>query len=101
MQEVSNAKIVSLSFEVFGKVQGVFFRKATVAEAVRRGISGWCRNSASGSVHGEIEGYREAIDAMKHWLQNVGSPKAKIDKCVFSTETESTNKKFNAFTIRK
>ena len=34
------------SFEVFGKVQGVFFRKYTKQQAQALGVTGWCRNTA-------------------------------------------------------
>lgn len=101
MQEIPNTKFISLAFEVFGKVQGVFFRKFTAAEAGNRGISGWCRNSPSGSVQGEIEGDRRAIDAMRHWLQHIGSPKSIIDKCVFGNEFQSETRKFEGFSIKK
>jgi acylphosphatase len=92
---------MSLSFEVFGKVQGVFFRKFTAAEAANHGISGWCRNSSGSSVQGEIEGDRLAIDAMKHWLESVGSPQSRIDKCLFGNELQSETRKFNHFSIIK
>ena len=97
--EISNAT-VRVPFEVFGKVQKVFFRKFTQAQAASLGIHGWCDNSSTGTVRGEIEGSRASVDQMKRWLSNEGSPKSTIDKCVFGTEVVS-EKKYTTFGIRK
>lgn len=51
-------------FEVFGKVQGVSFRKYTLRRASELGIFGWCRNTSSGTVVGELEGGEDAISRM-------------------------------------
>ena len=45
-----------LKYEVFGKVQGVFFRKYTKKEADKLGISGWVMNTEKKTVIGEAEG---------------------------------------------
>jgi len=47
-----------------GRVQGVFFRDATRREAERRGISGWARNNADGTVEAVFEGPSDAVEAM-------------------------------------
>ena len=39
-----------LRIRVSGRVQGVFFRNWTIAEAQARGITGWVRNRRDGSV---------------------------------------------------
>ena len=65
----------SFEFEVFGKVQGVFFRKYTQA--------GWCDNMKSGTVKGEAAGDAAALEKFKLWLQHEGSPKSKIEKAEF------------------
>ena len=77
------AAATSFEFEVFGKVQGVFFRKYTQAKARELGLRGWCDNQKSGTVLGEAHGDSAAIDRFKHWLQEEGSPKSKIDKADF------------------
>jgi acylphosphatase len=91
---------VRVSFEVFGKVQKVFFRKCTATEAQRLGVHGWCENTAKGTVRGEIEGEREVVDEMKQWLSKIGSPKSKIERCMFEKE-ESGDKKYLSFEIRQ
>jgi len=54
---------------VTGRVQGVWFRGATQAEAERLGVHGWVRNRADGSVEAEVEGPREAVDELVAWAQ--------------------------------
>jgi acylphosphatase len=45
-------------------VQGVFFRESVRREAAARGVSGWVRNCADGSVEAVFEGADEAVAAM-------------------------------------
>ena len=91
---------IRVIFEVFGKVQKVFFRKYTEIEAKRLGLTGWCENSATGTVRGELEGDRLAVEEMKRWLSKIGSPKSRIDRCVFIEEV-CVQKKYTVFGIRK
>jgi acylphosphatase len=58
---------------VSGKVQGVFFRDGTRAEAQKRGVRGWVRNLRDGRVEAAFEGSSEAVDAMVAWCR-VGPP---------------------------
>ena len=46
VQKITTASTTgaSLDYEVFGKVQGVFFRKHTKTTADTLGVSGWVRN---------------------------------------------------------
>ena len=43
--ELSNMALVALEYEVFGKVQGVFFRKYTNEKAKSLGLRGWVKNT--------------------------------------------------------
>lgn len=47
-----------------GRVQGVWFRGWTVAEADRRGLAGWVRNRRDGSVEAYFAGEAAAVAAM-------------------------------------
>ena len=47
-----------------GRVQGVFFRDSTRREAERRGVAGWARNTADGTVEAVFEGDADAVEAM-------------------------------------
>jgi len=49
---------------VHGRVQGVFFRAATEAEALAAGVAGFVRNRADGSVEAVFEGDPEAVAAL-------------------------------------
>ncbi|KAI8905720.1 acylphosphatase-1-like protein [Powellomyces hirtus] len=75
----NKADLISLTFEVFGKVQGVFFRKHVVDSAVSAGVVGWVRNSHSGTVQGLGQGERSAIEKFKVSLQQ-GSPSSRVDR---------------------
>ena len=53
----------SIEFEVFGKVQGVFFRKFTAAKAEELKLAGWVFNHESGTVRGHGgSGGRDGIE---------------------------------------
>ncbi|KAM3180679.1 hypothetical protein ACTXT7_015827 [Hymenolepis weldensis] len=53
-----------IHFEVFGLVQGVFFRKSTQSQAREYNLVGWVRNNRSGTVEGEAEGAALQINAL-------------------------------------
>lgn len=88
-------------FEVFGRVQGVFFRKYTKMQADRLGLAGWCQNTRDDTVKGEIEGDEENINKMKSWLQTTGSPQSRIEKAIFSANKAIDAPLYQSFNIRK
>ena len=83
----SSGTLASCDFEIFGKVQGVFFRKYTQQEATKLKLVGWVKNTESGTVQGHMEGSKDNVTAMKTWLKTKGSPKSKITKANFTNET--------------
>ncbi|XP_013064216.1 acylphosphatase-1-like isoform X2 [Biomphalaria glabrata] len=97
----ARANLISVNFEVFGKVQGVFFRKHTQKEATKLGLTGWVQNTPAGTVVGVIEGTEDKVKLMKLWLEKTGSPESHIDKCVFSNEIVIEVSKFSDFKIEK
>ncbi|XP_050316464.1 acylphosphatase-2 isoform X2 [Bactrocera neohumeralis] len=99
--EMSTKQIFSTNFEVFGKVQGVFFRKHTEKQAKLFGLRGWCMNTSQGTVRGQMEGELDKVNEMKNWLETKGSPKSRIDKAVFSETKEIPDYTFKAFTIKR
>jgi acylphosphatase len=56
--------ITALMVNVTGRVQGVSFRAWTKTEADARGLSGWVRNEADGSVSALIQGPADAVAEM-------------------------------------
>ena len=88
-----------VKFEVFGQVQGVFFRKYTAETARALRVTGWCENTPNGSVRGEIEGSEDAVSKMKEWLVKTGSPRSVIERCEFRDEVIGV--KYHDFTVRR
>lgn len=88
-------------FEVFGRVQGVFFRKYTKQQADSLNITGWCMNTRDDTVKGEIEGPEDKINLMKQWLEKTGSPSSNITKAVFSPLKTIDKSVYQNFVIRK
>lgn len=101
MAEAAKNDLLNSDFEVFGKVQGVFFRKHTQRRASELGLKGWVMNTAQGTVVGQIQGPNNAIDQMKMWLEKVGSPKSRIDKTTFKNEQPINMSAFRTFAIRR
>ncbi len=61
-----------------GRVQGVFFRDSTRREAERRGVAGWARNCADGSVEAVFEGEPDAVEALVEFTR-AGPGHAHVD----------------------
>lgn len=66
---------------VRGRVQGVFFRGATVEEARSLGLTGWVRNLPDGSVEIVAEGKSATLRMLIAWA-HVGPPAARVDELV-------------------
>lgn len=62
---------------IAGRVQGVGFRLYMQREARSRGVTGWVRNRADGTVEAVVQGTPEAVDAMIAWA-NRGPPSAMV-----------------------
>ncbi|CAG0883740.1 unnamed protein product [Cyprideis torosa] len=89
------------TFEVYGRVQGVYFRKHTVEKAESLGLRGYVLNTKRGTVYGEMEGENKAVDQMKRWLRNEGSPKSHIEKAEFKDEKSIDKFSFDGFEQRR
>ena len=64
---------------VSGRVQGVFFRASTQAEAQRLGLTGWVRNLPDGRVEVFACGESANLNALRNWLQH-GPSHAEVDR---------------------
>ena len=69
----------AVRIQVYGLVQGVFFRASTKQEAERLGLKGWCCNKPDGSVLIIAEGSDEQLDQFEVWC-NSGPEMARVDK---------------------
>lgn len=85
-----------LNIRVEGLVQGVFFRKSTVARATSLGLHGFVMNVADGSVYIEAEGSSESLNALLEWCHN-GPDGSKVDRV---QHEEATLIGMNGFIIK-
>lgn len=76
--------MATVRFVVSGRVQGVFFRASTRAEAERLGIAGSAHNLADGRVEVFATGSDEALGAFERWLWQ-GPPSARVDSVARET----------------
>jgi len=74
------------SIVVKGRVQGVSFRFATHAKALKLQLTGWVKNLPNGDVQIEAEGTETNINSLIDWCY-VGPPLAKVEE-VIAVETE-------------
>ncbi|XP_051023482.1 acylphosphatase-1-like [Acomys russatus] len=93
--------LVSVDYEIFGKVQGVFFCKYTQAEGKRLGLVGWVRNTDRGTVQGQLQGPISKVGHMQEWLPRRGSPKSHINRANFNNEKVILNLDYSDFQIVK
>ena len=74
MTEMIRARI-----RVFGRVQGVFFRKYTRDKAVEIGnLFGYVQNVRDGTVEVIVEGEKDRIEALLLWCKTEGSPWSRV-----------------------
>ena len=69
---------------ISGRVQGVWYRGATQAEARRLGVRGWVRNLHDGDVEALLEGENDAVRKLVAWCRR-GPTGARV---INVTETE-------------
>jgi acylphosphatase len=69
----------TIKLMVYGKVQGVFYRKSTLGKAQQLGLNGWVENKADGTVHVVAQGSAEAIQSLIDWCHN-GPSQAVVEK---------------------
>ncbi len=70
---------VRYRLRIYGKVQGVFFRKYAQMTAQSLGLGGFVRNEMDGSVYAEVEGSLEAVENFIKWAHR-GSPAARVER---------------------
>ena len=66
-----------LRIQVYGKVQGVYFRASTRLKAIELSLKGYVENKQDGSVYIEAEGTEENLSIFLDWCKN-GPPEADV-----------------------
>ena len=72
--------------KVYGKVQGVWFRKSAQQKALALGLRGFCKNMEDGSVYIEAEGDLEKLFNFVNWCKK-GPELAEVENIKMSEET--------------
>ena len=90
----------AFAFEVFGRVQGVYFRANTVQKATALGLVGWVRNTARGTVEGVAQGEPSSLAALRAWLETEGSPASSVERVVVTEERGVESVEFASFERR-
>lgn len=87
--------IKHVNLKVYGKVQGVWYRKSAQEKAIALGIFGFVKNMKDGSVYIEAEGPDELLQTFVEWCRN--GPQYAV---VADVEVEeATIKSFKGFDI--
>ena len=89
------AEVVTLHVSIRGRVQGVGYREALRAMALRSGVAGWVRNRADGSVEATLSGSTAAVEALIAWAWH-GPPAARVER----VETGAGSGEFAGFERR-
>ena len=82
-----------------GRVQGVFFRASTKAQAEKLDLSGWVQNEPDGSVLVEAQGESEAVRSLIDWACGGGPPAAQVEDC--QVEEVVPQQQANSFHIHR
>lgn len=78
---------------VSGRVQGVYYRSTTAAEAQRLGLDGWVKNLGDGRVEVVAAGAPPAVTTLAGWLWK-GPPAARVESVLLEEWTEAVPKGF-------
>lgn len=87
---------VRVHLKIYGKVQGVFFRKSAKIEADKLGVVGWVKNHDDGSVDIVTQGERSNVDKFIAWCRK-GPPFAEVDNV--EIEWKKNLEEFQEFSI--
>jgi len=69
----------SLSIEIYGRVQGVFFRASAKQEADKLALYGFVMNRPDGSVFIEVKGSEHELACFVAWCRQ-GPPSAEVSR---------------------
>ncbi len=66
-----------VNIQIYGNVQGVFYRQSAQQKAEELNVVGWAKNQKDGSVYIEAEGEKEQLKKMIKWCRQ-GSQTASV-----------------------
>jgi acylphosphatase len=93
---LTEPKNVRARIYVSGRVQGVYFRRHSMDEALRLGLKGWVRNLPDRRVEAVAEGEEEKVEAFIGWCR--GGPPLAIVRGV-EVSMERPTEEFETFRI--
>lgn len=85
----------TVSYKVYGKVQGVFYRASTLEKATKLGLKGFVRNQPDGSVYIEATGDESQLQALEQWCKQ-GPLLSNVREVVAE---DLPDKEFEGFTV--
>lgn len=91
------AKEVCAELIIHGRVQGVFFRASTRAEAESLGLKGWVKNLPLMRVEAVLQGPEDKVKQAIEWCHQ-GPPGAKVTRV--EVKWDSPRNDLNEFQIR-
>ncbi len=77
--------IICKRAEIYGRVQGVWYRGTTEKNAKKRNLQGWVRNRPDGSVEALFQGPAETVEQMLVWCHK-GPIVARVDRVEVTEE---------------
>jgi len=69
--------MAKIKVQVFGKVQGVFFRHSARQQALSLGLNGWVKNLPDGSVLSQAQGTKKSLLEFIAWCKQ-GPQRAQV-----------------------
>lgn len=82
---------------IYGRVQGVCYRAATLDTAIELGLNGWVRNLPNGNVEAVFEGPADMLQKVIAWCHD-GPPGARVTK--IDEKWDDYSGEFTDFKIR-
>jgi len=92
--------IVSVEYELYGQVQGVFFQKYAKEVAEQLKIGGWIKNTKKGTICGRLQGLKTSLQEMLEWMVTEGSPGSRVEKVDLTQWEFTAVQDFKNFSIR-
>ena len=83
----------AVQLNIYGEVQGVFFRATAQSVAQRLGITGWIKNTNEGFVQALAVGDENALHQFIEWCHQ-GPEKSKVIKVEATSVPDATYKEF-------